>query len=48
VFIRDPAGNNLELKCQVSTARPTLSTQPITPARPSQPTDPDTTEEHAS
>ena len=26
VFIRDPAGNNLELKCQASTARPTLST----------------------
>jgi catechol 2,3-dioxygenase-like lactoylglutathione lyase family enzyme len=24
VFIRDPAGNNLELKCQASTARPTL------------------------
>jgi catechol 2,3-dioxygenase-like lactoylglutathione lyase family enzyme len=23
VFIRDPAGNNLELKCQASTARPT-------------------------
>ena len=38
VFIRDPAGNNFELKCQASTARPTLSTQPITPARPSQPT----------
>ena len=33
VFIRDPAGNNLELKCRASTA---------------QPTDPDTTEEHAS
>jgi len=48
VFIRDPAGNNLELKCQASTARPTLSTQPIAPARPSQPTDPDTTEEHSS
>jgi catechol 2,3-dioxygenase-like lactoylglutathione lyase family enzyme len=48
VFIRDPAGNNLELKCQASTARPTLSTQPSTPARPSQPTDPDTTEEDAS
>ncbi len=42
VFIRDPAGNNLELKCQASTARP------ITPARPSRPTDPDTTEKHAS
>jgi hypothetical protein len=26
VFIRDPAGNNLELKCQASTGRPTLST----------------------
>ena len=26
VFIRDPAGNNLELKCQASTARPTHST----------------------
>lgn len=26
VFIRDPAGNNLELKCQPSTAPPTLST----------------------
>ena len=48
VFIRDPAGNNLELKCQASTARPTLSTQPSTPARPSQPTDPDTTKEHTS
>jgi len=48
VFIRDPAGNNLELKCQASTARPTLSTQPSTPARPSRPADPDTTEEHAS
>ena len=48
VFIRDPAGNNLELKCQASTARPTLSTQPIAPARPSQPTDPHTTEEHSS
>jgi catechol 2,3-dioxygenase-like lactoylglutathione lyase family enzyme len=24
VFIRDPAGNNLELKCQASTGRPTL------------------------
>jgi catechol 2,3-dioxygenase-like lactoylglutathione lyase family enzyme len=24
VFIRDPAGNNLELNCQASTARPTL------------------------
>lgn len=37
VFIRDPAGNNLELKCRAATARPTLSTQPITPARPAQP-----------
>jgi catechol 2,3-dioxygenase-like lactoylglutathione lyase family enzyme len=37
VFIRDPAGNNLELKCQASTARPTLSAEPITPAKPSQP-----------
>lgn len=46
VFIRDPAGNNLELKCQASTARPTLSTQPGTAAGPSQPTDPDTTKEH--
>src|SRR6202040_1046405 len=27
VFIRDPAGNNLELKCQASTGRPTLSTR---------------------
>lgn len=37
-FIRDPAGNNLELKCRASEARPTLSTQqPITPRRPSQP-----------
>jgi len=26
VFIRDPAGNNLELKCQASTGRPTLAT----------------------
>ena len=26
VFIRDPAGNNLELKCQASTGRQTLST----------------------
>jgi hypothetical protein len=26
VFIRDPAGNNLELKCQASTGRPALST----------------------
>src|ERR1019366_7838248 len=25
VFTRDPAGNNLELKCQASTGRPTLS-----------------------
>ena len=33
VFIRDLAGNNLELTCQASMA---------------QPTDPDTTEEHAS
>src|SRR5664280_2001567 len=48
VFIRDPAGNNLELKCHACTARPTLSTQHSTPANPSQPTDPDTTEEHAS
>lgn len=28
VFIRDPAGNNLELKCRPSTGRPTLLTQP--------------------
>jgi catechol 2,3-dioxygenase-like lactoylglutathione lyase family enzyme len=48
VFIRDPAGNNLELKCQASTARPTLSTQPISRQDPHSPTDPDTTEEHAS
>jgi catechol 2,3-dioxygenase-like lactoylglutathione lyase family enzyme len=48
VFIRDPAGNNLELKCQASTARPTLSTQPGTPVRPSRPTNPDTTKEHTS
>jgi len=26
VFIRDPAGNNLELKCQTSTAQQSLST----------------------
>jgi catechol 2,3-dioxygenase-like lactoylglutathione lyase family enzyme len=26
VFIRDPAGNNLELKCRASSARATLST----------------------
>ena len=26
VFIRDPAGNNLELKCQASTARPSAAT----------------------
>ena len=26
VFIRDPAGNNLELKCRASTGEPTLST----------------------
>ena len=48
VFIRDPAGNNLELKYQASTARPTLSTQPVTPAGHHSPTNPDTTEEHAS
>ena len=36
VFIRDPAGNNLELKCQASTESPTPSTRPVTPARPSQ------------
>lgn len=33
VFIRDPAGNNLELKCQASTERGTPSTQPITPGK---------------
>lgn len=48
VFIRDPAGNNLELKCRAQTARPTLSTQPITPARSSQPTDPNTMKELTS
>jgi catechol 2,3-dioxygenase-like lactoylglutathione lyase family enzyme len=48
VFIRDPAGNNLELKCQAPTARSTISTQPSTPTRPHSPTDTDTTEEHTS
>ena len=33
VFIRDPAGNNLELKCQASTQRQAPSTQPITPGK---------------
>jgi hypothetical protein len=33
VFIRDPAGNNLELNCRASTERSTLPTHPITPTR---------------
>jgi catechol 2,3-dioxygenase-like lactoylglutathione lyase family enzyme len=48
VFISDRAGNNLELTCQASTAQPTLSTRPITLARPSRPTNPETTKEHTS
>ena len=46
VFIRDPAGNNLELKCRAAPERPTVSTQLSTPARPSRPTNPVTTKEH--
>ena len=34
VFIRDPAGNNLEFKCQPSTAPPRLSAQTSPPAKP--------------
>jgi catechol 2,3-dioxygenase-like lactoylglutathione lyase family enzyme len=33
VFVRDPAGNNLELKGQASTETGTPSTQPITPGK---------------
>jgi catechol 2,3-dioxygenase-like lactoylglutathione lyase family enzyme len=31
VFVRDPAGNNLELKCQASTETTTRSSQPSNP-----------------
>jgi catechol 2,3-dioxygenase-like lactoylglutathione lyase family enzyme len=33
VFIRDPAGNNLELKCEATTEKGTPSTQPIAPGK---------------